>query len=99
MLLGAVLLVLPLATAAPASAWPAGHNRYVVHNLTSDQPGVADNADPNLVNGWGLAAGPATPWWVADNGKDVSTLYNAIGKPLPLVVSVPGGPTGTVFNG
>jgi len=98
-LLGAAVLVLPFAAAAPATAWPPGHNRYAVHNLTSDQAGVADNQDPNLVNAWGLAAGPTSPWWVADNGTDVSTLYNAVGKPLPLVVSVPGAPTGTVFNG
>jgi uncharacterized protein (TIGR03118 family) len=98
-LLGAVVLALPLGGAARASAWPPGHSRYVVHNLTSDQAGVADNQDPNLVNAWGLAAGPTTPWWVADNGSDLSTLYNAAGKPLPLVVSVPGAPTGTVFNG
>jgi uncharacterized protein (TIGR03118 family) len=98
-LLGAVVLALPLAAAAPATAWPPGHNRYAVHALVSDQAGVADNQDPNLVNAWGLAAGPTSPWWVADNGSDLSTLYNAIGKPLPLVVSVPGAPTGAVFNG
>ena len=98
-LLGAVVLALPLAAAAPATAWPPGHNRYAVHALVSDQAGVADNQDPNLVNAWGLTAGPTSPWWVADNGSDLSTLYNAIGKPLPLVVSVPGAPTGAVFNG
>jgi uncharacterized protein (TIGR03118 family) len=40
---------------------------------------------------------------VADNGKNVSTLYNGDGVPqpagMPLVVSVDGGPTGIVFNG
>jgi uncharacterized protein (TIGR03118 family) len=96
-LLGAVALVVPLAAATPASA--ASPNRYVVHALTSDKAGVADNQDTNLVNAWGLAAGPTSPWWVADNGSNLSTLYDATGKPLPLVVSVPGAPTGTVFNG
>jgi uncharacterized protein (TIGR03118 family) len=99
LLLGAAALVISLGAAAPATARPAGHNRYVVHDLTSDRAGVADNRDPNLVNAWGLTAGPATPWWVADNGSNLSTLYNAAGMPLPLVVSVPGAPTGTVFNG
>src|SRR5690242_515377 len=99
-LLGAAVLVVPLAAATPvAAAKPPGHNRYVVHALTSDQAGAADNHDPNLVNAWGLAAGPGTPWWVADNGTNLSTLYNAAGKPLPLVVGVAGAPTGTVFNG
>ena len=41
--------------------------------LVSDQPGVAANTDPNLVNAWGLASGPTTPWWVSDNGMDKST--------------------------
>jgi len=39
-----------------------------------------------------------TPWWVADNQTDLSTLYNASGTPLPLVVNVPGAPTGLVFH-
>jgi uncharacterized protein (TIGR03118 family) len=98
LLLGVVVLVAPVAAAAPATARSPGHNRYVVHGLTSNQAGVADNQDPNLVNAWGLTAGPTTPWWVADNGSDLSTLYNAAGAPQSLVVSVPGAPTGTVFN-
>ena len=74
-------------------------NAYRVHKLVSDVPGAAASVDPNLVNGWGLAAGPTTPWWVADNGTDMSTLYDGTGATLPLVVTVDGGPTGTVFNG
>src|ERR1700749_4879723 len=97
--LAAAALAVALATAAPASARPPGRDGYVVHNLTSNQAGVADHQDPNLVNAWGLTAGPQTPWWVSDNGTNLSTLYNAIGNPQALVVSVPGAPTGTVFNG
>jgi uncharacterized protein (TIGR03118 family) len=78
---------------------------YTVTPLVSDQPGLAPVTDPNLVNGWGLVAGPTTPWWVANNGTRTSTLYDGLGTRFPpppagpLVVSVPGGPTGTVFNG
>jgi uncharacterized protein (TIGR03118 family) len=73
-------------------------------NLVSDIAGVARITDRNLVNPWGLSAGPNTPLWVADNGTDVSTLYSggirgSIPVAAPLVVSIPGGaPTGTVFN-
>jgi uncharacterized protein (TIGR03118 family) len=73
-------------------------------NLVSDKPGLAMITDSNLVNPWGLSAGPTTPLWIADNGTDVSTIYPgaAQGMPIsiaPLVVSIPGGaPTGTVFN-
>ena len=82
-----------------ASAAAADPNAYRVTRLVSDQPGVAAQTDPNLVNAWGLVAGPSTPWWVADNGTNVSTLYDRAGTLIPLVVSVPGAPTGTVFNG
>jgi uncharacterized protein (TIGR03118 family) len=74
-------------------------NSYRVAKLVSDQPGVAAHLDPDLVNPWGLVAGPSTPWWVADNGTNVSTLYDGRGNSIPLVVTVGGAPTGAVFNG
>src|SRR5205823_7744979 len=79
---------------------PAVRNDFVVHNLVSDQAGRADHVDPNLVNAWGLAALPTSPWWVADNGADVATVYDATGAAFPagspLVVKVPKSPTGLV---
>src|SRR5438034_7899337 len=96
----ALLLVSPvLMFIVPGPALAAQRNSFAVTNLVSDQPGVAAHTDPNLVNAWGLVAGPSTPWWVADNGKDVSTLYAGDGGPVPLVVQVAGAPTGIVFNG
>jgi uncharacterized protein (TIGR03118 family) len=88
-----------------AAAWllaaqPARAQFYEQHNLVSDVPGEADVTDPLLVNAWGLAAGP-TPWWVANAETEVATIYNVstgTAVPLPLIVSVPGGPTGIVFN-
>jgi uncharacterized protein (TIGR03118 family) len=79
-------------------------NVYRQANLISDINGVARIADPNLVNPWGMAAGPNTPLWVADNNANVSSIYTggvrgSIPKINPLVVSIPGGaPTGIVFN-
>jgi len=89
-------LAVSAALASPAAAANGG---YRVHRLVSDQPGHAAHTDPNLVNAWGLVAGPSTPWWVADNGTDKSTLYDGSGGAIPLVVDVHGGPTGAVFNG
>jgi uncharacterized protein (TIGR03118 family) len=94
------------AAAAPASAGhSAPDNHYTVTNLVSDQPGVAQLTDPNLQNAWGLAAGPTTPIWVANNHTDSSTVYkggtpgNPIQGPL-LTVPIDGGaPTGIVYNG
>jgi uncharacterized protein (TIGR03118 family) len=106
----AVVATVGMALAPPtASAHPdrsgRGLGHYAQRDLVSDVPGAAEIHDASLVNAWGLAFGPATPAWVADNGTDVSTLYSgAVGSTpvtqVPLTVSIPGGaPTGTVFNG
>ena len=72
---------------------------FTVHDLVADTAGPAPVTDASLVNGWGLSAGPTTPWWTSNNGTNSSTLYNGSGVKQALTVSVPGGPTGTVFNG
>jgi uncharacterized protein (TIGR03118 family) len=101
--LGLVTALVALVPAAPAAASQPG-NSYHQTNLVSDLPGLAQLTDPDLVNPWGLAAGPATPAWVANNGTDTATIYPGFvnGSPIvkaPLVVSIPGGaPTGQVFN-
>ena len=84
---------------ASASTAGGNENRYKLTRLVSDKPGVAEHLDPNLVNAWGLVAGPATPWWVANNGSNTSTLFDGAGTQIPLVVRVAGAPTGAVFNG
>jgi uncharacterized protein (TIGR03118 family) len=98
-----------VAAAAPAAAANVNsQNAFVVTNLQSDVPGVATFTDPDLVNGWGIVAGPTTPWWVADNGTSRSTLYNGAtgAKVATVIVDIPGRggartglPTGIVFNG
>src|SRR6266487_6045401 len=91
-------VVITILTAALAASASAAENSYTVTNLVSDVPGLAAHVDPDLVNGWGLAALPTSPWWVADNGTDVSTIYSADGTPASLVVQVPNAPTGLVAN-
>lgn len=111
---GAVLAA--AVAAAPAEA-DSGHltgNAFQQTNLVSDR--TDQNAmlvDSNLMNPWGLALGPSTPIWVADNASGVATLYSVtpggtgVSK-VALTVAVPGGrastgdgpsPTGQVFNG
>src|SRR2546426_11466088 len=73
---------------------------YEQHNLVSDGAVPAGLVDAALVNAWGLVASPTSPWWVADNGTGLSTLYNGnTGAKVTLTVTVPGAPTGIVFNG
>jgi uncharacterized protein (TIGR03118 family) len=99
--------------AAHASSGVSQDSFYVQTNLVSDLPNIARVQDPNLVNSWGLAHSPTGPWWVADNGKGVATVYDGNGTPVnplppgtpPLVVTIPvpagvttAAPTGNVFN-
>jgi uncharacterized protein (TIGR03118 family) len=100
----AAIAVLGLTGGASVAGAAGNGNAFRQRDLVSDIPGRAQITDPDLVNPWGLAAGPTTPLWAADNGTDVSTLYSGgvNGSPpvkAPLVVSIPGGaPTGLVFN-
>jgi uncharacterized protein (TIGR03118 family) len=81
---------------------------YTRTDLATNSASVssAPNVDTNLVNPWGLSRATGSPWWVADNGSGLSTLYDGAGAIQGLVVSIPrakGGkglssPTGTVFN-
>jgi uncharacterized protein (TIGR03118 family) len=107
------LFTLSMRQIAHASGASPHKGFYEQTNLVSDLPHIARVQDKNLVNSWGLVHGPATPWWVADNGTGVSTLYDGNGNPFPvgapLVVTIPppaaspagttAAPTGIVFNG
>jgi uncharacterized protein (TIGR03118 family) len=94
----ALAFVLGAALVAASPLTAAERNSYTVTPLVSDQPGVAPTTDDALVNAWGLASSATSPWWVSDNGTDLSTLYTGAGAKLGLEVAVDGGPTGVVFN-
>ena len=77
-------------------------------NIVSDQPGVAQMVDPNLVNAWGLSFSTGGNAWVSDNGTGKSSVYDEDGN-LQLTVTIPGSrnaedpnapskPTGQVAN-
>lgn len=88
------------------AAWCATPNQYVQHNLVSDLPGLADRVDASLINPWGIAASPTSPFWISANGSGLSTVYSGNGIASSLIVSIPGSsgaqspgaPTGMVFN-
>jgi hypothetical protein len=89
-----------------ASAQDTATNSYTQTNLVSDISGMAAFTDAHLTNPWGLSRAADSPWWVADEGTGLSTLYNGAGAIQGLVVTVPpasgtgaGTPTGTVFAG
>jgi uncharacterized protein (TIGR03118 family) len=94
------LVVFAAAFTAVAASASTKSNWYNAYYLVSDGSAVsAPLADTKLVNGWGLSAGPTSPWWTSNNGSNTSTLYSGVGSKSALTVAVPGGPTGTVFNG
>lgn len=62
--------------------------QYVSTNLVSSATGAVQQ-DPNLINGWGLAAFPTSPFWVSNQNTSTSTLYSGDGTIVPLVVQVP----------
>jgi uncharacterized protein (TIGR03118 family) len=90
-------------TAVPAGAAepPA---TFVQINQVSDRPGQARLTDPDLINPWGLAVGPSTSLWVANEGTDRVTTYSgglagaSVTKGPLTVLSDSEGITGQVFN-
>lgn len=86
---------------AAGPATPTPTNSYLVHNLVSDLPSMADYEDPHLINAWGLATTATSPFWVGNSGTGTSTIYGTTGAPSPLVVTIPtpSGPTGGTVTG
>lgn len=91
----------------PASA------QYSQTNLVSNIPGLATITDPRLVNPWGLARSPTSPFWTSNQGTNSSTLYAITGLTnvsqilgvnangfvgIPTTAAGPQGPTGQVNN-
>ena len=97
------LLACALALSVPALAAPGD---YLVIPKVADQSNGQPTTDPNLVNGWGIVAGPTTPLWVSSNGMGLSPVYDGLGniKRAPVIIppvnpSDPhGAPDGIVFN-
>lgn len=96
-----------LACAALAlSAGAAMANGYLQTNIVSDGSVPLTITDKNLSNPWGIAFSPTSPFWIADNNDGLSTLYNGVGEPLSLVVTVPppagasgpSAPDGIIYN-
>jgi uncharacterized protein (TIGR03118 family) len=85
--------------------------------LVSNKVGVVATAttiDANLSNPWGLVTAPGLPFWIADNNRNLATLYSGTGEiqtdavtgsadagiAIPAsAAGVPANPTGQVYNG
>jgi hypothetical protein len=81
---------------------------YLQTDLVSDIPGLAALTDPNLTNPWGVSHLTGSPFWISDQGKNVSTLYavtgstsvtlNSLVVSIPTTTSGPQGPTGQTLR-
>src|SRR3954453_4550639 len=87
------LAVAIVALAVAGSASSARLDRFVGRAVASDR------TDPQLVNAWGLAASPTGPWWVANEARASSTLYDGDGRKQTLTVRVVGGPAAGGYYG
>lgn len=77
-------------------------------NLVSSVPGLAAHKDSNLVDPWGVAFSPTSPFWMANQNSGTTTLYDGNGNLIEIggnpAITIPGGasgtagPTGEVFN-
>src|SRR5579863_7119820 len=96
-------VVAGLLVCAGAWAQDTATNSYTVTNLVTNQ------TDPHLINPWGLSRPSSSTakeneWWISDQVTGLSTLYDANGAVVSLVITVPpasgtgtGSPTGTTF--
>src|SRR5215471_7043655 len=99
-----------LAAAPRGGAYASGLG-YVQKNLISNTSAIpAVHHDSTLLNPWGIAFFPGSPFWINDNGSGVSALYNGDGTgvggvpalavtiPPPRGGTSPAAPTGIVAN-
>jgi uncharacterized protein (TIGR03118 family) len=101
--------------AVAASCAGAGQSlAYVQTNLVSDIPGLATITDASLVNPWGVSRTATSPFWISDQGTNLTNLWSvtgattvtkmtAVNPPTGNIVIPPGGagavgPTGQVAN-
>ena len=87
-----------LFAAAALIPFSVSAQHYTETKLVTQSMG-APVTDANLGAPWGLSRSSTSPWWVSDASTGLSTLYDGAGATQTLVVSVAGGPTGTVYNG
>lgn len=69
---------------------PLAWGQYTAANLVSNTSLYGPvKIDTNLINGWGLAALPSSPFWVGAQNTSTSPLYTANGVVIPLLVEIP----------
>lgn len=71
---------------------------YKSRDLAADLAAPGVNVDANLQNAWGIAITPTGVVMVTQNAVDKANVYNDVGTVQSGGLSVPGLPTGVVYN-
>jgi uncharacterized protein (TIGR03118 family) len=85
---GLGLLVSTANTASPAP--------FVQTNLVSDIPGLATITDSSLVNPWGVSHTATSPFWISDQGTNLTNLWSVTGPTTVVKVTAVNPPTGNI---
>src|SRR6185295_8821867 len=88
---GLVGIGLLISTPNTASSAP-----FVQTNLVSDIPGLATITDPSLVNPWGVSRTPTSPFWISDQGTNLTNLWSVTGPTTVAKVTAVNPPTGNI---
>jgi uncharacterized protein (TIGR03118 family) len=63
-----------------AATWRADAGPYVQTNLVSDIPGLAKLTEPTMVNPWGISHSSTSPFWISDQGTNLTNLWAVTGQ-------------------
>jgi uncharacterized protein (TIGR03118 family) len=85
---GLGLLVSTANTASPAP--------FVQTDLVSDLPGLATITDSSLVNPWGVSRTTTSPFWISDQGTNLTNLWSVTGPTTVAKVTAVNPPTGNI---
>jgi uncharacterized protein (TIGR03118 family) len=77
----------------PDTASPAP---FVQTNLVSDIVGLATITDSSLVNPWGVSRTTTSPFWISDQGTNLTNLWSVIGPTTVTKMTAVNQPTGNI---
>jgi uncharacterized protein (TIGR03118 family) len=69
---------------------------FIQTNLVSDIPGLATITDASLVNPWGVSRTATSPFWISDQGTNLTNLWSVIGPTTVTKVTAVNPPTGNI---
>jgi hypothetical protein len=69
---------------------------FIQTNLVSDIPGLATITDASLVNPWGVSHTATSPFWISDQGTNLTNLWSVIGPTTVTKMTAVNPPTGNI---